>query len=91
MDGIAEAHPLRLGNILIPRRLPELEEIDLDIDVWFGERCVFQVLLDVVSQLRLGRLLFKLACAVQNGDLLVLSLALYRHDLLRQFIKRTVL
>ena len=91
MDGITQADSLCFRNVPVSGCLPQLEEIDLDVDVRLGEGGVLEIPPYVIPQLCFGRFLLKLAGAVQDRDLLIRPVMLYRHDLLRQLHECAVL
>ena len=91
MDGIAKVHPLSFRDVRIAGCLPELEKINLNVDVRLGEAGIFEVLPYIVPQLRLRWSFLKLTGAVQDGDFLVGTVMFHCHDLLRQFKERAVL
>ena len=91
MNGIAKAHSLCFGNICISGRLPELEEINLDVDVRLGEAGVLKIAFHIVTKLCFSWFLLKLRCAVKHGDFLIRTCMLHSHNLLRQLKECTVL
>ena len=71
MDGIAQAHLLRFHHILIVRGVPELDEVDIDINLRLGQAGVLQIILCKGAHHLIRGLILKSTGAIQYRDLLV--------------------
>ena len=72
MDGVAKGYLLRLRHLLIPRRIPQLDEVNGDVDLRLQKPGALQILPRTLTEHLLRRLLLKVAGAVQHCNLLVL-------------------
>ena len=71
MDRIAEGNALRFHDVLVSRCIPELDKINLDIDLRLGQVGGIDIVLGIFPECRFARLFLKIAGTVQHGDLLV--------------------